>query len=155
MKRIITCILAITFLFILFFAPIYIPNEEFLVDITSAYLKNGYDDEYLTEEEIMLMEKWLPSLHSRAIGIEFDEPMADYITLRVETEKNTLIMSIPALYRMDSPVFDAPVSISGHFPYYFSQNQSLTWEVYDMLREVDARRADNFKKLLESKRAAN
>ena len=45
-----------TFLFILFYAPIYIPNEEFLVDITSAYLKNGYDDAYLTEEEIMLME---------------------------------------------------------------------------------------------------
>ena len=54
MKRIITCILAVTFLFILFYAPIYIPNEEFLVDIKSACIKGKYYNEYLTEEELLL-----------------------------------------------------------------------------------------------------
>ena len=158
MKRIITCILAVTFLFILFYAPIYIPNEEFLVDVKSACIKGKYYDEYLTEEELLLIEKWLPSLRPRTmIGIEdCMGPEADFISLHLDMDGTYMHLTIPALYFNSTPDFAEPVRISGALKaQYVSQNHSLTWEVYDMLQDVHARREDNFKKLLESKKAAN
>ncbi|MBQ6867802.1 MAG: hypothetical protein IJO16_03910 [Clostridia bacterium] len=158
MKRIITCILAITFLFILFYAPIYIPNEEFMIDITSAHLTGQYYDEYLTEEEIMLMEKWLPSLrpHIKA-GIDVGEdPGVSYIKLYVEAGEKYMQLTVPAFYVFDVPDFSIPTRVSHASRYeYVSQNQDLTWDVYNMLQEVHARRQDNFKKFLGSKKAAN
>lgn len=158
MKRIITCMLAITFLFILFYAPIYIPNGEFMMDITSAHLTRQYYDEYLTEEEILLIEKWLPSLRPYIRhGIEAgDDPGVSYIKLYVEAGEKYMQLTVPAFYVFDVPDFSIPTRVSHASRYeYVSQNQDLTWAVYDMLQEVHARREDNFKKFLESKKAAN
>lgn len=158
MKRIITCMLAITFLFILFYAPIYIPNREFMMDITSAHLTGQYYDEYLTEEELLLVEKWLPSLRLYIRhGIEAgDDPGVSYIKLYVEAGEKYMQLSVPAFYVFDVPDFSIPTRVSHASRYeYISQNHDLTWAVYDMLQEVHARREDNFKKLLESKKAAN
>ena len=157
MKRIITCIFAITFLFILFYAPIYIPNEEFEFDITSAYLGNTHK-EYLTEQEVELVEKWLLSLrpyirHGIEAGVE---PIVDYVNLYIESGEKYINLRIPAFYYLDTPDFTITTMASGlSHNEYVSQNQDLTWEVYDMLQDVYARREDNFKKLLESKKAAN
>ena len=158
MKRIITCIFAVTFLFILFYAPIYIPNEEFLVDITSAHLTGQYYDEYLTDEELLLVGKWLPSLRPYIRhGIEAgDDPGVSYIKLYVEAGEKYMQLTVPAFYVFDVPDFSIPTRVS-HVSHheYVSQNHDLTWKVYDMLQDVSARREDNFKKLLESKKAAN
>lgn len=157
MKRIITCIFAITFLFILFYAPIYIPNEEFEFDITSAYLGNTHK-EYLTEQEVELVEKWLLSLRPYIRhGIEAgDEPIVDYVNLYIESGEKYINLCIPAFYYLDTPDFTITTMASGlSHNEYVSQNHSLTWEVYDMLQDVHARREDNFKKLLESKKAAD
>ena len=158
MKRIITCIFAITFLFILFYAPIYIPNEEFMMDITSAHLTGQYYDEYLTEEELLLVGKWLPSLrpyirHGIEAGVE---PIVDYVNLYIESGEKYINLCIPAFYYLDTPDFTITTMASGlSHNEYVSQNQDLTWEVYDMLQDVHARREDNFKKFLESKKAAD
>lgn len=157
MKRIITCIFAITFLFILFYAPIYIPNEEFEFDITSAYLGNTHK-EYLTEQEVELIEKWLLSLrpyirHGIEAGVE---PIVDYVNLYIESGEKYINLRIPAFYYLDTPDFTITTMASGlSHNEYVSQNQDLTWEVYDMLQDVSARREYNFKKLLESKKAAD
>ena len=157
MKRIITCIFAITFLFILFYTPIYTPNKEFEFDITSAYLGNTHK-EYLTEQEVELVEKWLLSLrpyirHGIEAGVE---PIVDYVNLYIESGEKYINLCIPAFYYLDTPDFTITTMASGlSHNEYVSQNQDLTWEVYDMLQDVHARREDNFKKLLESKKAAN
>ena len=157
MKRIITCIFSITFLFILFYAPIYIPNEEFEFDITSAYLGNTHK-EYLTEQEVELVEKWLLSLrpyirHGIEAGVE---PIVDYVNLYIESGEKYINLRIPAFYYLDTPDFTITTMASGlSHNEYVSQNQDLTWDVYNMLQDVYARREDNFKKFLESKKAAN
>ena len=157
MKRIITCILAITFLFILFYAPIYIPNEEFEFDITSAYLGNTHK-EYLTADELALIGSWLKSLRPFILnGIDArDAPIVDYVNLYIESGEKYINLRIPAFYYLDTPDFTITTMASGlSHNEYVSQNQDLTWEVYDMLQDIHARREDNFKKLLESKKAAN
>ena len=85
------------------------------MDVKSACIKGKYYDEYLTEHEIKMIERWLPSLRPHTIiGIEdCMGPEADFISLHLDMDGTYMHLTIPALYFNATPDFAEPVRISG------------------------------------------